>query len=328
MLNVGVVGLGVGERHIYGFNSSPDAQTVRICDIDSKKLADVSNRSGVTDTTTDPTQILLDPYIDVVSIASFDECHAEQVIMALETGKHIFVEKPICLTEAELDAICAAHAQAKARGQDLKVSSNFILRREARFLALKQRIVAGDLGDIYAVEGCYDYGRVKKLVSGWRAQTPGYSVMHGGGIHILDLCQWLTGHAYVPQAALAHKAVTCDTNFHPPDTILSLGHFGNGIIGKIGANFGSQTPHFHQVKIYGTKGTFVHDCAKTTYFFGSEPGETRHEDTTPFPSSKKGDLLPEFVAAIVHGTALEIDFDHVQSIMRTSLAVDKLALAP
>lgn len=328
MLRVGVIGLGVGERHIYGFNSSPDAKTVRICDVDSKKLADVSKRSGVTDTTTDPTQILLDPNIDIVSIASFDECHAQQVIMALETGKHIFVEKPICLTEAELDAICVAHAKAKARGQDLKVSSNFILRREARFLALKQCIDAGELGDIYAVEGCYDYGRVKKLVSGWRAKTPGYSVMHGGGIHILDLCQWLTGQAYMPQVALAHKAVTCGTNFKSPDIILSLGHFGNSIIGKIGANFGSQTAHFHQIKIYGTKGTFIHDCAKTTYFFGSEPSVTRREDTTPFPSSKKGDLLPEFVAAIAHGTALEVDFNHVQGIMRTSLAVDKLALEP
>ena len=327
MLKVAVIGLCVGERHIYGFNSSQDAQTVRICDTDPEKLKDVSARSGVTDTTTDPIQILQDPNIDVVSIASFDECHAEQVVMALNMGKHVFVEKPICLTEPELDMICAAYARAHARGHRLRVSSNFILRREARFIRLKRRIEAGELGEIYAVEGCYDYGRVKKLLSGWRAKTPGYSVMHGGGIHILDLCQWLTGHAYVPKAALAHKAVTCGTEFAPPDTIQSIGHFGDKIIGKIGANFGSQTAHFHQIKVYGTKGSFVHDCAKTSYFFGSEPSEIREEDTTPFPSSNKGDLLPGFIAAIVNNTPLEIDFSHVEGIMRTSIAVDTLAMA-
>lgn len=276
--------------------------------------------------TTDPTQILQDRTIDVVSIASFDEFHAEQVIMALDMGKHVFVEKPICLTKRELDMICAAYARAQARGLTPRVSSNFILRREARFMRLKQRIEAGELGEIYAIEGCYDYGRVKKLVSGWRAKTPGYSVMHGGGIHILDLCQWLTGHAYLPKAALAHKAVTCGTDFTPPDTIHSIGHFGDNIVGKIGANFGSQTAHFHQIKVYGTKGSFVHDCAKTTYFFGSEPDEIREEDTTPFPSSNKGDLLPGFISAIVNNTSLEVDFSHVESIMRTSIAVDTMAL--
>jgi len=246
--------------------------------------------------------------------------------LALDMDKHIFVEKPICLTRDELDEISSAYARAQARGRNLKVSSNFILRREARFIRLKERIDAGELGRIYAVEGSYDYGRVKKLISGWRAKTAGYSVMHGGGIHILDLCQWLTGHSYVPHSALANKAVTCGTGFAPPDTIFSIGNFGDKIIGKIGANFGSQTSHFHQLKIYGTKGSFVHDCGTTTYFIGSEPGEIRETDITPFPSSNKGDLLPDFISSIIKNSPLEIDFEHVAGIMRTSIAVDTLAL--
>tara|TARA_B100000963_G_scaffold359660_1_gene387658 strand:+ start:21950 stop:22936 length:987 start_codon:yes stop_codon:yes gene_type:complete len=325
MLKVGVIGLGVGERHIYGFNKSQYATTVKICDINSKKLADVSSRSGIKETTTNSDDIILDPSIDVVSIASYDEYHAKHVIDALDAGKHVFVEKPICLTSKELDSISEAYLRACNRGSKLLLSSNFILRQEERFIRLKRRIDDGELGDIFSVEGNYDYGRVDKLVFGWRAKTPGYSVMHGGGIHILDLCQWITGFPYSPKSALTNKSVTCGTDFCPPDTILSIGKFGDNIIGKIGANFGSQTKHFHQIKVYGTRGSFIHDCGVSKYFFGSEPNVICEVDTSPFPSSEKGDLLPNFVSAILDGAPLDIDFEHVKRIMEISLAVDALA---
>ena len=322
MLRVGVIGLGVGERHIYGFNRSLHAKTTKICDRDKEKLADVSARSGVKDMTVDANDILLDPKIDVVSIASYDEYHAEQVIMALNTGKHVFVEKPICLTEHELDSICEAYERSQKRVKKPKVSSNFILRREERFLKLKKRVEDGDLGEIYAVEGSYDYGRVRKLINGWRANTKHYSVMHGGGIHILDLFEWLTGQKFVPYSTLANKSVTNQTKFQPNDLILSIGKFGDNILGKISANFGSQTEHFHQLKLYGTRGTFVHDCGSASYFFGSEPEVVRETDNSPFPSSMKGDLLPDFISAIIDDAPLPIDFHHVEKIMRTSLAIN------
>ena len=81
----------------------------------------------------------MDSSIDIVSIANFDEYHAQQIITALDEGKHI-LWKNQCLNGQELDKISAAYQRAKIRGLDLKVSSNFILRREARFLALKKKL--------------------------------------------------------------------------------------------------------------------------------------------------------------------------------------------
>ena len=80
--------------------------------------------------------------------------------------------------------------------------------------------------------------------------------------------------------------------------LLRLAILVKKIIGKISTNFGSQTPHFHQIKIYGTKGTFVHDCGVGNYYFGSEPNEKKEIDKTSFPSTKKGDFIPNFVEAI------------------------------
>ena len=55
--------------------------------------------------------IVHDPQVDVVSIASFDDDHFAQTHMALEAGKHVFVEKPLCTTMNELRAL--KHAWSK-----------------------------------------------------------------------------------------------------------------------------------------------------------------------------------------------------------------------
>lgn len=325
MLRVGIIGMGVGEQHIAGFTIPEHSTVTCICDNDIEKLAEVSSRHNHIQTSLDANEILLDPTIDIVSIASFDEFHADQVISAFDNRKHVFVEKPLCLTQSELDQIKEARDRAIKKGFSPKLSTNFILRREQRFLKLKERISAGDLGEIYLVEGCYDYGRMSKLLGGWRSETPNYSVMHGGGIHVLDLCQWLTGVRFAPHSALSHKFATLNTNFLPPDLITSLGRFGSKIVGRVSANFGSQTRHFHQIKLYGTKGSFIHDCGKTTYFWGSEPEVGEEQDLQPFPSSRKGDLIPIFVESILADAETEIDIDYVFDVMQTSIDIDQMA---
>ena len=326
MLKAGIIGLGVGEQHIYGYRRSEYSEPVAICDLNIEKLTEVSNRSGIKYVSTCAEDIIDDPEIDIISIASFDECHATQVIRALEQGKHIFIEKPLCLTRQELNDICAAHKKSSEGGRLLHVSSNFILRHEVRFTKLRNRILGGQLGKIYCVEGSYDYGRAHKLVNGWRSCTDNYSVMHGGGIHLIDLLQWLTGCKFAVASALSNKGSTKNSEFKPVDNIISIGRFGDDIIGKISANFGSQTPHFHQIKIYGTKGTFVHDCGVAKYFFGSEANVIKELDATQFPSAGKGDIIPRFVEAIFTQCPQKIDFNRVQDVMRTSIEIDELAL--
>lgn len=321
MLKVGIIGLGVGEKHIDGYRSSGLAEVVKICDFDRGKLHEVARRNRVKNLTLSATDVLDDPTIDVVSIASFDNYHTDQIIRALRHKKHVFVEKPLCLNQIELNNIKAAYSAAINQGFKPILSSNFILRLEDRFIKLKKCIENGMLGEIYLVETCYDYGRLKKITEGWRTLIEDYSVMHGGGIHVLDLVQWLTGKNYNCKSALASKVVTQGTCFKPPDAILSFGYLGSDIIAKVGANFGSQTRHFHQLKIYGTKGTFVHDCGDAQYYLGSEPDVVNYRDDSLFPSTKKGDLIPRFIDAIANDTVLDIDFDYVTSLMQTSIDI-------
>ena len=91
-LNAAVIGLGVGERHISGYEADLRCKVTALCDIDENKLHEVSQRNPGLRLSTNPNEILEDHTIDVVSIASYDDAHRDQVIKAIENGKHIFVE--------------------------------------------------------------------------------------------------------------------------------------------------------------------------------------------------------------------------------------------
>jgi predicted dehydrogenase len=121
-LNAAVIGLGVGERHIAGYLSDPRCRVIALSDIDPKKLQDVSKRYPTDITTTNPDEILSNPNIDVVSIASYDNAHCDQILKAIQYNKHVFVEKPLCLTQNEYLKISNA-LQLKP---NLHISSNLI----------------------------------------------------------------------------------------------------------------------------------------------------------------------------------------------------------
>jgi len=317
--NVGVIGLGVGSKHIDAFYKNPLSQVRFICDFNAEKLRDHQSKFPEIKTTTIAEEVLNDPTIDIVSIASYDRHHADQIIQAFKNRKHVFIEKPLCTTRSDFEKIKAAHDL----NPDLVVSTNFVLRREPRFTALKQKIDEGLLGEIFLAEGSYDYGRLKKLTDGWRGDDPNYSVMHGGGIHIIDILTWLVGSRFHPKVALQNNFNNLDSKLKNSDLILTAGFFESGAIGKISANYGSATSHFHQLKIYGTRGTFIHDCGITTYLFDREPNVKTYADDTPFPVANKGDMIPDFINFLAGKTNhLPVDFQRVCEIMDTSLNIE------
>ena len=79
-ISAGVIGLGVGERHVIGYNSIPSCRVLAVCDIDPVRLKEVADRHDVPRRHTDFRRLVEDPDIDVVSICSYDDSHAEQTI--------------------------------------------------------------------------------------------------------------------------------------------------------------------------------------------------------------------------------------------------------
>lgn len=254
MLRASVIGLGVGEQHARYYNAHQDCTLVSFCDMDTAKVNSVAKAYSVSKVTASWEDVCDDPDVDIISIASYDHHHAEQVIRALKAGKHLFVEKPLCLSRKELENI-----QHVWHGSGLHIVSNLPLRTAPLFRWLKQEIMQGTFGEVYAIDGEYLYGRVEKITKGWRKDIENYSVIEGGGIHMLDLMLYLTGQFPVKVSSLGNQIVTKDTDFRHDDYAVSTFQFKSGLIARLSSNFGCVHPHQHILKVFGTKATFILD---------------------------------------------------------------------
>ena len=141
------------------------------------------------------------------------------------------------------------------------------MRSSILFQHIRKLISSGNLGDIYYFEGDYLYGRLNKILDGWRKNVNGYSVMQGGGIHMIDLMLEMTQNLPSTVYSIGNKIVTKGSKFNYNDFHSSLFKFKNGLIGKITANFGCMHPHQHVIKIFGTKGTFIYDDRGPRIFY-------------------------------------------------------------
>jgi predicted dehydrogenase len=268
-------------------------------------------------------ELIADPDVQIVSIASYDDHHAGQIAQALRLGKHVFSEKPLCLNRAELHAIVAAWRGAGGA----RLSTNTMLRCSPRFRWVKDAIDVGKLGTVYCIEGEYVYGRLHKLTSGWRGRIPGYSVMLGGGIHIIDLMLWVSAQRPIEVVAYGSRLGSAHTEFKGIDLVVALLRFESGLIGRISANFASVYPHFHRFVVYGTEGTFENLPSAVSsagrLWKGRDDGHPPSEVAEPYPGVSKGALIPSFVDAVLGRGDPEVREDHAFACVGTALAIEE-----
>lgn len=320
MIKAGVIGLGVGEQHIIGYAKHNRCQVKSICDIDDVKLNEVHNRHPDATPIVNPNDILDDPEIDVVTIASFDQYHADQIIRALNNNKHVFVEKPLCLYEKEAQEI----HELLLKKPHLKISSNLILRKSPRFIELRDAISKNDYGKVFHVRGAYNYGRLHKIIDGWRSEQPFYSMIYGGGVHIVDLITWLINQRVSEVSTFGNKIMSKESNFSNFDFTSSILNFENGTIGQITCNSGCVYPHFHQLEVYGSKATFQNDHEEARKYTKRESPDY---DTisSAYPGADKGDLLKPFIDNIIHNTEPIVSKKDIFDAMAVCFALEKSA---
>jgi predicted dehydrogenase/threonine dehydrogenase-like Zn-dependent dehydrogenase len=112
-VRVGLLGAGNFARGVLiPAMRQSDTELTGICSANGVSAQSAAQRFGFSFCTTDEGQIYSDDSINTVVIATRHNLHAAQVIRALEGGKHVFCEKPLCLSEEELDAIQAAYVRA------------------------------------------------------------------------------------------------------------------------------------------------------------------------------------------------------------------------
>ena len=308
-LKIGVIGLGVGEQHVIGYQRIPNVEVTDICDIDPSVLKIVGDRNDVPNRHQNYKQITENPNIDVVSIASYDNCHAIQAISAFENGKHVMIEKPLALNRHEAEAILRAQQDS---GRFL--SSNLVLRKSPRFQELKNWIAKGYFGEIVTIEGDYLHQILWKLTQGWRGEMEFYCVTYGGGIHMIDLMRWLLDEEIVEVCGMSNKKLTRGSKFDFDDTVTNLLKFKSGTVGRTTSNLGAQRPQIHGLSVYGTEKSFINDTPHAKLFHGDNCEDLEIVETT-YPGIDKFGLLPDFISSIRNGDEPEVSAKDVFRVM-------------
>ena len=142
-------------------------------------------------------EVLIDPAIDLVVIATPDHLHHDQALAALKAGKHLVIDKPLAPTLAQAQAIAA---KASLSGRIVSVFHN--RRWDADFLTLRRLMAEGALGEIVEFESRFDRFR-PEVTSRWKDQRAG-GVWQDLGPHLIDQALVLFG---MPQAIFADIAV-------------------------------------------------------------------------------------------------------------------------
>ncbi len=190
---------------------------------------------------------------DFVVVASPDHFHTEQVLKALDAGKHVICEKPLAPTLAECRQIVAAVRQA---GRTFMTGQ--VCRYAPGFKLAHQLILAGHIGEIACLESEYahDY-RLAPGYRNWRRDPASqrYSFL-GGGCHALDLTRYLAGDPVEVFAYFNHKL---QPDWPLPDTGIAVARFPNGVIGRVLVSSGAKRPYSMRTVIYGTRGTIICD---------------------------------------------------------------------
>ena len=99
----GIIGLGwFGEYHGDALAGLPNAEVYALCTRTESRLKELGAKFGAKKLYTDYNEMLADPELDVVSVTTMWDQHAEPTLAALKAGKHVFLEKPMASTRGGL----------------------------------------------------------------------------------------------------------------------------------------------------------------------------------------------------------------------------------
>ncbi|MEI8246526.1 MAG: Gfo/Idh/MocA family oxidoreductase [Lentisphaerota bacterium] len=220
IVKVGVLGLGRSGYgiHIDGIKQMPKTfKVVTIYDPLQDRAAAVASELGIIQSTSEA-QLLNNPDVELVVVASPNGFHTEQAERALKSGKHVLCEKPFGLTTADSDKIISA---AQSAG---KLIQPFQQRRyEPDFLKVKEICESGLLGEIYQIRICWhgfsrrwDWQTVRSCAGG---------ALNNNGPHLIDHAIELFGKGE-PEVRAETKRCLCsgDAEDHLKAVFYGAGH--------------------------------------------------------------------------------------------------------
>ncbi|GAA1615365.1 MULTISPECIES: bi-domain-containing oxidoreductase [Kribbella] len=305
-VRVGFVGAGNYASSMLLPHLQKDEQVVlgRVATNKSLSAANAQRRFGFEAVSTDAAEVLADDTLDAVFVVTRHSSHAELACRALETGKAVFVEKPLALSDDELDRIVAT---VDATGNDrLMVGFN---RRFAPLLT--------DLKDRFAAHGNTS---VRYLVNAGKLDSSSWYLdagkegtrFAGEGGHFIDTLTWWLDS--LPTEVYAVPGPDAG------DVLVTL-RFANGSVGTI-TYVGGGNARFPKETIDitgGGRNARFDNFQRASVWAGRKPATRKTRSTDKGQRNE----LERFVAAVRTGGPMPIPFEQLIATTRATIAVDR-----
>jgi myo-inositol 2-dehydrogenase/D-chiro-inositol 1-dehydrogenase len=256
-VKIAVIGTGrMGSVHTRNIvRLIPEAELVAVCDIRLEVAQAVANELGIQRVVKDYHELLADPDIEAILIATSTDTHAFIMKDVAAAGKHIFCEKPLAL---ELDKIDEALAEVKKAGVKLQVGFN--RRFDKSYKQVRDIVASGEIGRpciLHIVNRDPDFPSMEFLrVSG--------GMFLDLGIHDLDMVRYQMGdveEVYATGAVLLNNELK---EFGDIDTGLILLKFANGAMGTIDNSRKAVYGYDQRLEVFCSNGTAMMENEKET----------------------------------------------------------------
>jgi predicted dehydrogenase len=198
-LRVGVVGLGfAGSTHLDAFTNLYGATVVALAGQEPARLEQLGSSRGVPNLYADWQDLVARDDLDIVSIGVPNDLHHPIAMAALQSGKHVFCEKPLATTG---DLAAEMVAAAKAADRVLEVAYNHRRRADVAFLG--EYLATDPIGDVYHARASWlRRAGIPGLGSWFTSQaTAGGGPLIDLGSHVLDIALHLMGEPRVVTAS-------------------------------------------------------------------------------------------------------------------------------
>jgi scyllo-inositol 2-dehydrogenase (NAD+) len=245
VLNIGVIGVGrLGYQHAVNITKSRGAALAAVSDPVKEALDRAVDDFGVTGYAS-YRELLADPKVHAVVVATPTQTHYEVLNEAIKTGKPVFCEKPITYTLEEAERIVNLVNEKK-----IFMQIGFMRRFDPGHIEAKRMILEGECGKPVYIHDC------QRDPNG---PPPAYVPQSGGlfvdmGIHDLDVARWLMGseivEIYTQGAVLKHEYLK---EMNDVDDGQILLRFENGTLGMIEISRNANDVYDTRTEVIGLK---------------------------------------------------------------------------
>ena len=206
-------------------------------------------------------ELLSDPEVAVVYIATPTGLHAPQAIQAAKGGKHVFVQKPMGKNLEDSECLVAA-----CQENNVKLGVAFSYRAHPAHIKAREIIASGELGESFLVTGQPKFRPHRGWHAGWWYDPSlGAGMLPRLGVHWIDLMRFVLGHEIEEVSAFVGPP-TPDNPFE--DVVLGMFRFDNGVYGSMDCSDIVPNPlrTMTRFEFYGSKGTMATVSSNVDWF--------------------------------------------------------------